>query len=182
MPPRVVILGTGPNGLPYHSQLDGFIIGVNAAIEIRPLDIWIIGDPRVLEYSYVREPKHDARIKVFNHKVIADAPDLIPDYMFKPVLILGRELTRGACYSGVTNAGIAMQLAWQAGARELILCGLDLFGDKHFDGSDNPHVRAAYGTGEWGQLRKMNILVRQLQAEGVNVKSVSPTAIEGVYG
>jgi hypothetical protein len=100
-------------------------------------------------------------------------------YYYRPVVELEPEtvgLVEGAIHYGISVAGCAIQLAYNFGAREVLLCGVDMSGDGYWDGTENvhPHHGAV-----WPAARTINALVRWLGEEhGVRVETLSETTLE----
>jgi hypothetical protein len=83
-------------------------------------------------------------------------------------------LTPGLLRGGVNIAGCALQFAAWAGAKKIILAGVDMRGNGHYDGFTNPKMT----TGEWGICRKLKWLIAGLKRHhGIDVVSLTPTAL-----
>jgi hypothetical protein len=68
-----------------------------------------------------------------------------------------------------------MQLAYNFGAREILLCGVDLSDDGYFDGTVNVHPQH----GEtWNVVQYLNPLIRWMVEErGIKIATLSPTQL-----
>ena len=109
---------------------------------------------------------------------LRDTPDV---YHFVPPsdsfleLAVSRPLDRVIRY-GATVSACAVQFASSFGAREILLCGVDLSGDEYFDGTVNPN--ANHGE-PWPAAMRLQALLRPLIDErGVSVATLSPTRLE----
>jgi|GEM_PF-2444572 len=75
---------------------------------------------------------------------------------------------------GATVGGQALQLAYHMGAKVIILCGLDFKGDRYYDDSlrvVKPQYRG------WRIKKAMNSLVDSIRHQGVEIVSLSDTAL-----
>jgi len=83
-------------------------------------------------------------------------------------------LLHGYLQGNISIAGCAVQFAAWAGARKIILAGVDMRGNQHFDAS----VNAKMTTGEWGIAKKLRWLSASLKTQhGIDVVSLTPTAL-----
>ncbi len=71
--------------------------------------------------------------------------------------------------SGATVAGCALQMLASLGASEILLCGLDMFGNQYWDGSENVETEKV---GVWPHLSRMQKLIGTIQCRGVWVKHI----------
>lgn len=55
------------------------------------------------------------------------------------------------------------------GASEILLCGIDMFGNQYWDGSENVETNKL---GVWPHLSRMQKLVSTAQSQGVSVKNI----------
>ncbi len=69
--------------------------------------------------------------------------------------------------SGATVAGCALQMLAHLGAREILLCGLDMSGGTYWDGSTNIEDRQA---GRWRQRDALERLIEVMASDGVTVR------------
>lgn len=77
---------------------------------------------------------------------------------------------------GATVSACAVQFASIFGAREILLCGVDMSGDEYFDGSVHPHTN--HGD-TWPAAMRLQALLRHLKDEqGVSIATLSPTRLE----
>jgi hypothetical protein len=71
--------------------------------------------------------------------------------------------------SGVTVAGCALQMLAALGASEILLCGLDMFGNRYWDGSENLETDKV---GDWPHRLRMEKMINVLQSQGVSVRHI----------
>ena len=71
--------------------------------------------------------------------------------------------------SGATVSGCALQMLATLGASEILLCGIDMFGNQYWDGSENVETNKL---GVWPHLSRMQKLVSTAQSQGVSVKNI----------
>jgi len=74
--------------------------------------------------------------------------------------------------SGATVAGCALQMLANLGAREVVLCGLDMSGGTYWDGSTNIEDRQA---GRWRQKDALDRLVHEVMRNGTKVEYLPAT-------
>lgn len=186
---RIQIVAPGANGRDYYDQLDPecFTIIVNKACEIPGIrrDLWMVADPTPY-YALVRGHtnwfseglKTCEHIGCFNSQTMLEYFDKVKythewageifDTFIEPM----KNYIRG----GLTITGMALQLAYWLGAKEIVLCGVDLSGNKYFDETDRG-VDAQHHTA-WGRVLPLfQELVDWVQAHGVKVYSLSETAL-----
>jgi hypothetical protein len=80
-------------------------------------------------------------------------------------------LTRPGC----TIAGATIQICYWLGVKNIRLCGIDMWGDKYFDGSK--HKRADRANHDWGCLNVFNALIDNLERKGMTFTSLSETRL-----
>ena len=84
-------------------------------------------------------------------------------------------ISQNKLIGGSTISGNAVQLAHLCGAREILLCGVDMSGDHYFDGSHN--VCLTHGE-TWTFTPTFNRLIHWLhQNTDTTVSSLSPTKL-----
>ena len=183
--PKVCVLGPGPKGRPHHHQIpsDFCVMAGNKGVLIEsvPVDVWVLchGDqpwvPRALA-------TFDG-IRIFSDAAAERTADALTGkphcYRFTPEPelldpVAVPSIHRKVRY-GPTVTGVAVQLAWNLGAREILLCGIDMSGDGYWDGSHNPD--RVHGDC-WEAVPRFNRMLRFLEADGVRVASLSETRLE----
>ncbi len=82
-------------------------------------------------------------------------------------------LYKNVLLNGATVAGVALQIAYHLGAKEIELCGIDMGGDTYFDGSPTQ------GHHTWDTFTtRMNSFIRVVKHNGCDVYSSSDTALD----
>ena len=199
LPSKVCILAPGPNGKTHYADIpdDYTVLAVNKAVLIDAVeaDVWLmnLADQAWFEaanavFEGVRvfwreEPDSPHYNPVIEQRL--QATDHTPCYYFHAVRPGLRRLRTGHSIaqliglhilSGGTVTGAALQLACHFGAREVLLCGVDLSGDDYWDGS----VGEQPGNGEtWRSIDVLNALIRWMTlAQGIAVATLSPTKLD----
>lgn len=109
------------------------------------------------------------------HYQFAFRPTLSPQYQVE-IRLKKRTtpLMHGVLRGGASIAGAAFQFAAWAGVKKIVLCGVDMTGNGHWDGYTNNRM----GTGEWPICKKIRWLVESLkQFNHIETVSLTPTAI-----
>lgn len=186
LPERVCVVAPGPNGREAHCRIPpgACVIAVSKAVLIPEVkaDLWMMTHShqdwyaaadaaftgmRVYSYQAARaaRPSLAQRPGCYGFRLVQD--QLHPRLM-KPI--------DGMIRRGGTVTGCAIQLAYNLGAREILLCGVDMSGDGYFDGSLNPE--RVHGD-TWLAAARLNVMIRWLrEAKGVAVATLSPTRLE----
>jgi hypothetical protein len=170
-------------------------MAVNKAIEIPvSIDAWMVSDWWAVKTSWFPKADRGFRdsgklLRFFSDNLVRKRPpDAIPaDYSFR--FLDGKKCIRplgSASYppplpdmfrpDGSVSA-TAIEAAARFGAKEIVLCGVDMCEDKYFDGSiststECPHI------GEWNFTPFVNSLIQWVREQGVEIWSLSPTALE----
>ena len=187
LPGRMCILAPGPAGRAYYRHIppDFGVIAVSKAVlveEVHP-QVWMMN--HVVQDWYAEANRAFEGVRVFSYEAAMQAqPHLqnVPDcyYFTTPedeFLELEVQLPlEGIIRYGATVSACAVQLAYNLGATELLLCGVDMSGDGYFDGSTNVHLN--HGA-VWPAVRRLNPLLRYLIAEkGIRITTLSPTQLD----
>jgi hypothetical protein len=85
---------------------------------------------------------------------------------------LDRTRLRGGC----TVSGVALQFAHYGGAKNIVLCGVDMEGRGHWDGFQNPDKYNLCG-GVWPWVEPLQILCDIITERGTKVWTMSKTAL-----
>lgn len=189
MPEQVCIVAPGPNGTGCYGDIPTgfFVIVVSKAVlipELRP-SVWMM--------NHVDQPWYEAAsasfcgIRVFHHDAVtalrqmpgSEGSDEDRYYSFTPPsepLGLDEFVPVDGCIRiGATVSACAVQLAYNFGAKEITLCGVDMAGDGYFDGT----VNANPNHGEtWPATSRLNMLIHWLiEHRGLRITTVSPTKL-----
>jgi hypothetical protein len=184
---KVCIVAPGRNGRGHYWRIpaDFQIVAVSKAVlipDLRPAiwmmthsdQAWFPGANR--SFRGIRVFSRDAAF----HAAVAlrDTPDV---YYFVPPsdsfleLEVSQPLDRVIRY-GATVSACAVQFAFIFGAREILLCGVDLSGDEYFDGTINPN--ANHGETWPAAMRLQALLGHLIDERGVSIATLSPTRLE----
>jgi len=183
VPERVFILAPGPNGKEHWGEIDGYCIAVNKAVEI-PIDInaWVVADgdaPKTAWFKFGFEKFKGLRL--FGEAVELKIAPKHGDYVI-PMMsrFTNGEFTpdpeRYRAYGSIS--AVAIDIAARGGAREIILCGVDMRGDTYFDGTI-AECSIDYSRGEnWSQLANLQSMINYYRREGIVFKTLSETRLE----
>ena len=186
-PTRVDILAPGPNGRDHWPKLGPYVIAVNKAgiIPVDP-DAWFVSDWWAIKTPWFHNINDSFDgIKFFSiglHNTYGGA-----DYTFK--LLDGRQCVKpfgtGAYGEPLDEmlrpdgsvAASAVELAARCGAKEIVLCGVDMYGDIYYD--DKPCVAVDCDhKGEWAYTPYFNSLIVWVRGQGIDIWSISKTSLE----
>ena len=186
LPETVCILAPGPNGREHYERIPphACVIAVAKAVLIPGVraGLWMMthGDQPWYTQAdaafqgvrvYSREaagaarPSPWGRPHCYSFEMVQDP--LEPDVL-RPV--------DGLIRLGGTISGCALQLAYNLGAREILLCGVDMAGEGYWDGTTN--VQPMHGD-TWMAAANLDFLIRwMMEAKGLKVASLSPTRLK----
>ena len=190
-PSKICIVAPGPNGKMYYDKIPSSyaVIVVNKAVLIEGLSpiCWLIAhaEPdwferadqfflglKIIERGAIEELESTQK-KVQNQLYYFYSLDneILPEDDESP---LKKSIQRGA-----TVSAQAVQLAYQMGATDILLCGVDMSGNQYWDETENndPIARELHGM-QWDSVKRFNPLIKKLIRNGVNVRSLSPTQLE----
>jgi len=186
---RMYIVAPGINGREHWGEVDPacFTIIVNKACEI-PLqrrDLWMVADPTVYNLKRGVVPWFAEGMKTCADIACFDSGTLLT--YFRDVRYThewGPEITntfiepiKNRMLGGLTISGRAVQMVYWLGAKEIVLCGVDLCGHQYFDETDRG-TEAQHHTAWARVLPLFQELCDWLTARGVRVSSISPTALQ----
>ena len=187
LPGKVCILAPGPNGRGHYEEIpsDYEVIAVSKAVliaEVPRKSIWMMCHST--QDWFLAADAAFRGTRVFGLSAIEQAlANLNPAgtyFCFRPPRdMLELETISqvdGAICLGTSVSGCALQFAYNFGAREILLCGVDMSGDGYWDGSVNLEV----GHGEvWHTTHRFNHLIRWMEEErGVKISSLSKTQLQ----
>lgn len=186
-PSRVFIVGGGPNGKDAINEIpeDAFTIAVNSLItHKRAWTWWLAFDKGIENYPWWPGLKIPEKTKVLFGHTLADVSLIVPDYTFRFEPTLAQyfrqrnrksPLMEGVLRGSASIIGCAIQFAYFLGAEEIVLCGVDMFGQGHWDGFMNPRNDHK---GVWGVSRKVQWLIDSLKTQrGMEISTMSKTAL-----
>ncbi|MEO8499001.1 MAG: hypothetical protein ABI614_28390, partial [Planctomycetota bacterium] len=190
LPEQVCIVAPGPQGVGHYSEIpDGFsIIAVSKAVLIPELrsSVWIMNHVQQPWYNEADASFRDIRVFGFDAATESMATENEQvkvegaRYYFKPPdEALGLEEfvpVDGCIRVGATTSACAVQLAYNFGAREIVLCGVDMSGDAYYDGTINENP---YHGEIWPAAARLNVLIHWLRVNrGLQITTVSPTKLD----
>lgn len=178
---RVFIVGSGPNGAEYYDKIpyDCDTIALNTTVIYpRIWSWWMAHDTKMVCYGWWRKFEVPKQTNILFGRILYDKPtarryDVKYTYFHKKPHDVpkqkyregaGTNFQEGMLYGYTTVANAAMQFAYFAGCRDIVLCGIDLKNRDHFDGFVNPNRRF---NGVW----KVAFNVQQTCDFLINVKS-----------
>ena len=184
LPKKVCILAPGPNGKAHYAEIprDFCLIAVANAVlipEVGP-DIWMMNHAD--QEWYERAESSFEGICIFGDAAMKIRPELpgkkVCYYFEPPVEPLNRDMSasiEGVIRIGGSIVGCALQLGYNFGAKEILLCGVDMSGDGYWNGTANTQVKH----GEtWSTVERLNPLIRWLwERKGISVYTLSPTKL-----
>ena len=190
LPPKVCIVAPGPNGKKHYHEIpmDFSVIAVNKAVLISEIkvDIWILNQMTPVVQQWYNEA--DAKFKgtrIFRYSAAVTMPPskVNNGYSFRTVTAPGEQLYPTICkpIDGIIRGGgsitaCAIQLAYNFGASEILLCGVDMSGDGYWDNTLN--VQDSHGE-TWAASAKINFLIRWLTEErDIKISTLSPTKLD----
>ena len=183
---KLCVLAPGPNGKNHYASIpaDFCVIAVAKAILIPGVraDVWMMTHSHQDWYSQADRAFDGVRIYSYE-AAMAVLPSLAGKkdcYYFMPVRDLLDPIVvkpiEGLIRYGGTIVGNAIQLAYNFGATEILVCGADMSGDGYWDGSVN--LERQHGE-VWDAVPRLNRLVKWLRDEkGIRISTLSPTNID----
>ena len=197
----VYIVATGPNGREHYMDIpnDATVIVVNQAVDIQgiPKSIWMCEHSTLPEKEWFQDAakRHCGRLNT--ERGLRNKNKVVPVFMddaelnvykttfcFKHHGFLGGTNLDGKVwpdktFGGATISCRAMQIAYQLGARRIILVGVDMAGDDYFDGNKgNPKYAERRDGGKWTQRKAMDTVIEWIETHSdVELSSLSDTAL-----
>lgn len=190
LPPRVCILAPGPLGKEHYHRIptEAFVVAVNKAVLIPEVkvDLWMINHSDQEWYAHADSLYQGPRL--YNQEAALNArppPASSPSHYFyaPPQRKLNASelhlLEDGIIRHGGTIVASALQFAFHFGAREVLLCGVDMSGNQYWDGKENPDTKVWHMHGEiWLAVELLNPLIQYLRQRGLEITSLSPTRLD----
>jgi hypothetical protein len=191
-PRRVCIVASGPSAAATHLAIppDFHVIALNKAVLLPGLrvDAWMMNQltSDSLPYYAAASRAFPTGPRIFRlatavaaraeHVGRGDCHWFLARQAPEEQLDADRDRPAGTCIrSGGTVTGCALQLAFALGANDILLCGVDMHGDRYFDGSRNDRDPKA---GTWKHVRTLDRLIGQLRRDhGVTVRALGETAL-----
>jgi len=181
LPQRVYILGSGRNASLVFKKIpdEAFVIALNKAVLMRRCDIWMIATTGYFDTDWWKDALNQPCLKVFGEMLAlhykADfSYRYLPDFHAPPVYEFIPMIWRAA-----TVAGCALNMCRDKGVTEVILCGIDMFGDVYWD---NSHSIWDYKIDSvWKERDALQAMIDMCRKEGMSIKTLSKTALDVEY-
>lgn len=183
--PKVCVLAPGPNGRGHYGEIpaDFQVIAVSKAALVPEVsaEVWMMNH---VEQDWFREANERFEgVRVFKYDAAMKAQAELAGkggcYYFKPpddaLEATVRLPVEGFIRVGATVSACAVQLAYNFGASEILLCGVDMSGDAYFDDTLNVHPN--HGK-TWSAAQRLDPLIKWLVEErGLKISTLSPTKL-----
>jgi hypothetical protein len=179
---EATIVGSGPNGAAHINQINtsSTLLALNGACQYDlNFDYWFCFDPDVCQHRWFNQYYQENYTKsVFSSKMLK-MTQLSSLYTFKKDPNFGKHnvsnnLIYGTLRGGATIAGAALQACFFAGCKHITLVGVDMYGSQYFYKKINNKPQHK----EWKQLSQLNQLIVKLKSHGLEITSLSETALE----
>lgn len=179
------ILAPGPNGKPHYGDIpdDCCLIAVSKAVLIPGVeaDFWVMNHADQDWFEAADAAFRGTR--VFRHEAVLEAEAVLGEafsgYSYHALrgplgLVVFKPVDR-VIRSGGSVSGCALQFAYNFGAKEILLCGVDMSGDSYWDGTLN--VQPQHGE-VWNVVQYLNPLIRWMVEErGIRIATLSSTKL-----
>ena len=205
-PDEVVMLGSGPNGVPHYDKLAGkFVVAFNEAI-YAPVDVavWGAQDPALKTEKYFNDKSMELEgsgrkfgLKEFNRgeypMPITERKNIARHYpWFKLVFDVAKpmldyqhiDVDSPLIHAGGTVFGSFLQIGKQLGVKRFIMCGIDMYGNIYFNKKKHKDINRKNKT--WYRAKQVDALIRGMIDSDIEVVTVSetklnnPTFVEGI--
>ncbi|MDX1500785.1 MAG: hypothetical protein R3325_00365 [Thermoanaerobaculia bacterium] len=187
---KVCLLAPGPNGRDHYGEIpaDHQVIAISKAVLIPEVEAQIWVNPRT-ELEWFEEANRSfPGVRIFHvdaaREIEAELPGCESCYSFElqmddDVCLQPHEMrpiVPGVIRGNGSISGAAIQIAYHCGAREMLLCGIDMSGDAYFDGTFT--LDQHHGT-TWWFTPRLNMLIRwMIERGGCQVRTLSPTRLD----
>ncbi len=184
LPKKVCVVAPGPAGKPFYKYIpsDYFVIVVSKAVLIRGLkaQLWMMN--HAAQPWFERASNSFQGLRVFSYSAYKESEKSHAGHCLytyepkEPSLDSSQILPLTRCIRyGATVSACAIQLAYHCGAKEILLCGVDLTGAEYFDGDVNPHPDHQ---DTWPAVEHLNPLLQKMIKEAnICIESLSPTRL-----
>ncbi|PHS04701.1 MAG: hypothetical protein COA88_13295 [Kordia sp.] len=192
---KVCIIAPGPNGSQHYHEIpkDFTKIVVNKAIQIEEVkpDWWIIAHTNTSWFN--KADRHYSGTRVYSYRALPSisktALKMSADKVY--FFYLEKEPLRddivlpinGLIRYGASVSALAIQLAYNLGAKEILLCGVDMSGNSYWDKTENedPEVLDVHGD-IWSSVKRLNPLLHYLRNElNIKVSTLSESKLDIPY-
>ncbi|MDC8005422.1 DUF115 domain-containing protein [Aureisphaera galaxeae] len=189
--PKVCIVAPGPNGVAHYDAIpqDFTVIAVNKAMLIDGLepDWWVIAH---CDTQWFREADRkfrgnriyrDVTVPEITETALKNSENRIYEYKTAEELLQADKVlpVQGYIRKGASVSAVSVQLAYNLGAAEILLCGVDMSGNKYWDKSENEDPNVLHLHGEvWDSVSRFNPLLHYMRHElGVKISTLSETTL-----
>lgn len=198
MPERVCVLAPGFNAgvdqeNAYERITADFVIAVGCAAEIPgvKIDMWLVTDDLCVSvavwFRRISKSLPKDVIKCFSNWLCAVAlpvPYICNRDKFYTVTMHSKAELDGVTYipingifrADITVSGTAMRIAQLCGAKYIELCGVDMFGNRYYNGEDRK--LPAYENKPLDSRDRLDSAIRWMREQGVEIVSLSTTALK----
>jgi len=203
-PEEIVLLGSGPNGVPHYDKLEGkFVVALNGACDA-PVKASVFGaqDPLLRNEKYFndmafRMEKSGRKfgLKEFNRgefpMPIVERKSIAKYYpWFRLVFDVSRPLLDPAhinvdsplIHAGGTVFGSFLQIAEKLmikpeppKKRRIIMCGIDMYGNMYWNKTKHRDIARKNKT--WYRVKQVDALIKGMIDSGIEVVTVSETKL-----
>lgn len=139
----IYIVAPGKLGKDFYKDIpeDAYVIVVNKAIELIDTGVvkaskvlWLVGELVSFKTDWFKQYGEKYKDILCTGRVLLEHMSFKPFKVFEYHLKI--DFVKGALSVGTTVGGMAIQLGVHLGGENIVLCGMDLFGNIYFDGSD----------------------------------------------
>jgi len=204
LPKAVYILGSGIRGKEHHKRIpdDAYVIALNKSIMARPCNLWMLFARGYRNYEWWKRKAADSGIlklwgihlitrlraqwsrehRFKNRQKLNETPwkvnysfEYFPTFDDEPY----QQFIDGVLRTGATIGGAALQLCYWWDVEHVILCGIDMLGHTHFDGTVGS-LRGKMnidGEAKWPDCERFNSMIRLCEKKGMTIQSLSETKL-----
>ena len=189
---KVCIVAPGPNGVNHYNAIpnDFSIIVVNKAVLIEALqpDWWVIAHddtswfPKADKLYRGRRIYRDAIVPNISETANKLSQNHIYQFETAEEHLQENKIwpVKGHIRKGASVSSLSVQLAYNMGATEILLCGVDMSGNGYWDRSENESPEALSIHGEvWDSVSRFNPLLNHMRNElGIQISTLSETQLD----
>jgi len=183
VPRRVFILAPGPNGREHWNEIDGYCIAVNKAVNIPVrIDAWAVADGDAPKTDWFKKGIGEfTGLKLFGEAVELKIAPGHGDYVVPMIPRMSKNSFSPdpkRFRPDESISGIAIDIAIRGGAKEIILCGIDMCGDAYYDGAEAA-CSEDYSRGDsWSQLAPLQNMINYYCECGIKFQTLSETRLK----
>jgi len=189
---KVCIVAPGPNGKDHYHEIpqDFSIIVVNKGVLIEELNPnwWVISHTNTdwfqiadKQYTGIRV-YNDCNAQSLGNAALVNSKDKIYTYSAEDEPLTENKVlpVKGCIRFGASVSAMAIQIAYNCGAAEILLCGVDMSGNSYWDKTENDEVEVQDLHGVvWDSVKRLNPLLKHMRNElNVNICTLSKTQLD----